>query len=1321
MRPIDLMAISTILTATSALASIHGLVMTSDGKPLANASVVAYAIETSDQRSSRLVSATPDRPVVASAKTNSKGEFDVDPKKLPVVELNITAPALGIQKRFALEGDDAGVFMLRASSMRSAQVRAEGKAVAGAIVAFSSGYETKTDANGAFAVPENSAPARMAVIAEGYALSTRIVVDAKHGNLDVALSRGVAIEGTAVMENGKSPVPKAAVDVDGFPLGTTDNDGHFAIAHADPLWREIRVHKEDRLGTLTRPTGAALLRVVTRPASVIEGTLRDAATKAPVANVLVNLATGTGRGGFMGGDPSVRFAAITDERGSYTLGPLTAGNYRISATHPHWVIRGQAISVPPSTRFRSDLFATSAGTVSGTIVDERGTPIAAAGIAYSQIQAGPNFQSPEPFTWSGPNGHYVVRPIDPGTDFALSARRPGLPPGRSSSFRLIAGEKKNNFNVTIPSGIVVKGRVVDSEKHELTGVMVMPVEHNDQYGMQGDWMIQSSLSSANPSDHAQTAADGTFSFRVTPGSYDIGLRREGYVVRILKKIDLKDGMPPLDVTLDTAVEIIGRALRPDGTPLQGASLFAQKGQSGSGIPTLTGADGSFTLSGLASTTYTVSANKTDEGLTASKTVRAPAKDVVIQAEQGNRISATVVDEKHQPVLEFRAGVSVTQVMGNMVNRNPAMMQEFHTSDGQVVLDHIRPGTYDLVVDAAGFAVKRAPVRVEEGKSVEGLEVALTRGVSLTVRVVDTSGSPVTGAMIREVAAGGGPVVQDFSGSLRSSTDANGECLFQDVDPGEKTFAISKLGCSVEKKSVKLADASTHLDVTLKIAKTLTGIVRTSSGSPVADAMVYARTPVQDAGSSGTRSDANGNFRIESLGSGRYEVRAQKQGYALAIVKDVDVDTVQQPMLLTLQAGGVVTGSVRGLDASQYKDATIRAYGSAAFSTSPLQPDGTFRLDGLTGVVSIRAELREATGGSRQSDEQSITVAEGVEQHTELTFGSGATIRGRVIWGTKPSSNTYVSFSPVDAATTTPASGQTDSDGKYEVTGLASGKYRVFVYSHPRNYQTTYTVSGSGTFDIEVRGSRVTGHVVDSTSHEPIEGAIASLERIDDQKKATSTGNGSMSDTSGTVFFDSLEDGSYQMHVEKRSYAAQTIGFTVPSSTPVEVAMAKSDGVVVRTVDARDGRTVTATFFATDAAGAVILRGSQMEPAADGTYRLALAPGTYKLSVGSWDYATRTLTVTSPSPELRVPLEAGGLLRIVSKEGKRLRTRLITATGEPYRTQLWSDSTDLFITGTLELPHILSGTYTLQILGDNGQPIDSKSVTVVDRTTVIVDL
>src|SRR6202051_1045665 len=158
MRRVGLAVITTILPTASALASIHGLVMSGDGKPIANAGVAAYAIETSDHRAARLVSASPERPVVASVKTNAKGEFEVDPKKLSVVELNITAPSFGYQKSTAVEGDDAGVIMLRPALTRAAHVRADGKPVAGAIVSFMNGYEIKTDESGAFTVPEFSRP-----------------------------------------------------------------------------------------------------------------------------------------------------------------------------------------------------------------------------------------------------------------------------------------------------------------------------------------------------------------------------------------------------------------------------------------------------------------------------------------------------------------------------------------------------------------------------------------------------------------------------------------------------------------------------------------------------------------------------------------------------------------------------------------------------------------------------------------------------------------------------------------------------------------------------------------------------------------------------------------------------------------------------------------------------------------------------------------------------------------------------------------------------------------------------------------------------------
>ena len=113
--------------------------------------------------------------------------------------------------------------------------------------------------------------------------------------------------------------------------------------------------------------------------------------------------------------------------------------------------------------------------------------------------------------------------------------------------------------------------------------------------------------------------------------------------------------------------------------------------------------------------------------------------------------------------------------------------------------------------------------------------------------------------------------------------------------------------------------------------------------------------MQDAGSSSARSDANGNFRIESLGSGHYEVRAQKQGYATAIVKDIDVDTVQQPLLLTLQNGGVVTGSVRGLEASHGVSISHRSLGGTGGRQDPGKTFKNKKMHGHMGVERVTTQ------------------------------------------------------------------------------------------------------------------------------------------------------------------------------------------------------------------------------------------------------------------------------------------------------------------------------------------------------------------------------
>src|SRR4029077_8732340 len=86
-----------------------------------------------------------------------------------------------------------------------------------------------TDADGHYSVPDPSKWAgRVLVVHPDYA-----VVDNLTGpfrttpKVDQTLTAGVAIKGKVVAENGQTPVAKAPVSVDDWPLATTADDGTF--------------------------------------------------------------------------------------------------------------------------------------------------------------------------------------------------------------------------------------------------------------------------------------------------------------------------------------------------------------------------------------------------------------------------------------------------------------------------------------------------------------------------------------------------------------------------------------------------------------------------------------------------------------------------------------------------------------------------------------------------------------------------------------------------------------------------------------------------------------------------------------------------------------------------------------------------------------------------------------------------------------------------------------------------------------------------------------------------------------------------------------
>jgi protocatechuate 3,4-dioxygenase beta subunit len=1302
-------AVIVLAIAAHLHAGIRGTVMTADGKPIAGATVKAFAIETTQARNERLMSAKPERATIGTATTSSNGNFVLDAGNVAIASLQISATAYAPAFTKALGDDDVGAMVLIASSTKSGKVAAGGKPVAGVLLVWGN-YETRSGDDGTYSVPEVTARANVSVFHPGFPPLLNQPADPQHRNYDVALSNGVPVSGIVAGADGKTPVPHAVIRIDGYPIGESDDAGAFTIARAPRIWKEIQASTADQTGARTRREGISSIRIILGNAARLSGSVRDTTAKA-VAGLPLSLSRKDG------GTVEI---VLTDEKGNFTFPPTLAGSYRLTASHPSYLLRAVELSLPARSTTRRDLTLSHAGRISGRVIDDSGKPVAAAGMTVSSaLSSGPSFFMAQPEHFSSPTGEFVLGGIDTDQALIVSAARRTYPTGKSEVLKLAPGELKRNVSIVVPAGITVSGKVIDVDRKPMAGVAVLSFEHIQQ---NSDVLLSFGISrSYDRADQLQTGSDGTFAFRVKEGMYDIAFRKDGFPVKILKSTAVKPGLAPLEITMEPGVEISGRALRPDGSPLAGASVNVFVQEAPSPPPSLTDANGAFVVTGLIPTMYQVNVLKQDESLGAYKNVKAPARDVVLQVQEGSHVGAIVVDADHAPVLDFQAGLTTAQVNGNSVNRFGAPSQSFHTDDGHFRLEHVRAGPYELTVSAPGYVIKRTPVKIEEGKDLDDIEVALAHGSSLTFHVTGPDGSPLSGVNIRENTQQGGMQMMDFQNMLNGSTTENGEVTFPDLEATDKAFNINKQGYVSQRKTVKVSGKETRVDIQLSGGKTVNGSVVDSNGSPVPEARVSAYSPALSGGS-GAVSDANGNFRLEGLGSGRFTFSASKTGGS-ATLKDVDVDTLSGPIVLKMAAGGAIVGHVRGLTDRDYAGVTIQASGEGSNTRVTVDATGAFRIESVSGTVRLFPYLR-SNGAQRSGEQKSVDVTPGSEVTADLTFAEGATIRGRITWGGKPTtsgSTSYIYFSSADPTVASNGGAQTDSEGRYEIPGLKPGKHDVSVSNASRRFRTSYIVTGSDTFDIDAKGSALRGRVIDAQSGDPIAGALINLQSVDARNVSTDAG-GMLSDAGGTFSFDDVAEGQYRVSAQKDKYSIRIVDVTVPGDTSaIDVKLAKLDGLRFRVVDARDGSALPAGLLALDAAGLVAYRGN-FEPDGEAPFVIPVSAGTYRVTIASWESAPQTLSATAPSPEIRVALRPGGKLSIRSKTSARQRARLVGADGEPVRLNIYNSVPEIIITeGLQQYDHVPAGSFTLQILDTNGNVQRSVNVTVIEGGAATIEI
>lgn len=1303
-----------LLSSLSASAAITGTVMNADGQPVTGARISAFPLEAFHARLQRLASKTPERAPLASAQSDAKGNFTIDPGKDPIYALRVEAAGYAPSGRTAESGDDLGGIALTVAAAKKGKITAGGKPVAGAAVVWQGrGTEmvATTDAEGTYSVPDPAKWGSLVTILHPDFAVTDVSFDrfsGKKTSVDQTLPAPVIVRGRVMGDDGTTPAAGATITADGWPVATTGDDGSFS-AKVAPKWEMV----EGRSGSFSGMRARSSLEPVAirlARAPVVSGIVRDARSNAPLPGVEVSAARAI-RGPRLG-RMSIAASTLTDAKGQFSL-VVQPGDYQLLARRAGYDFIGSPVAVTGGQKLAKNVTGTQLGRVSGLVADEMKQPAVAASVSAEDAGGDRDpmnrrrmFVAPESVT-SAPDGRFSIY-VDPDSDVQLIARKKGVPEAKSATIRLAPGERRRGMTLTIPRGYAVTGRVVDRNGKPLSGVAVS-FDDADRGGGRGGMIRRTIINMANQPDdqRVESAGDGTFTLRVREGEYDFTFAREGFAPKSVRALRVAANTAPLEVTMEPGTEIAGRVVR-EGAGVEGVTVnaLAEPPQSAT-----TGGDGSFRLADLPPGQVMLLATKPDEFIQQTRSVTAPDGDVVFEIPAGGRISGRVVDKTtRKAITSFQAGVAPQRGGGMMMIMSAQGQRTFTSDDGTFVLENVPAGAVQLTVGAGGYVTARVPnLTVEAGKTVSDVEVALDTGVRLLGKVVGQNGTPLSGVSVRP--EGGRGPARFIEGQNSAFTDAVGEYSIEAIEPGEKIYAFSHPRYLSQQKTVNLTGRETRLDVTLSAGQRVTGVVVTESGAPVSDAEVRANSAADSSGRE-ARTDANGNFSFESLAPANYNFFASKSGYASGTIRDFDIRAGAAPRIV-LTSGGVIYGRVLGLQESEKANAQVIVSGPGSGADGPVDASGNFRIEGTpVGTVRVYASTRGSFAGGRESAWKSVEVTAGTPAPVDLEFNTGTTIRGRVTRGGRALPGAIVRFDPRSATAQTRGATTADNGGNYEVTGLDDGSYVVAVMDTERGSANTvtYDVRGSATLDIDVKTTTVRGRVVDSTSRQPVEQAEVQLRPSSSEQLFGM--RGSVTDASGTFVIENVSPGTYTVRAQKTGYGHDTSEVTVGEQTPpaIELELSSSSGITLTVIDARTGATLTGSAYVVDAQNRVVNEG--FFDSTPGPVRVSLGPGQYRATVSARGYASRTLSVTAPS-EQTVGLTPGGSLLIRSKSRDVRRGRLIDAAGQAHQPRGSYFPIDAS-PGVATVRFIAPGVYTLQVVDDNNAVVASVPGVVVSE-------